>query len=91
MRSIGASSGAGQPEHDQQRGDVAEQQVLDHVRVEQFLAGAAERRQRGGDHGEAAVEARLAPTRNRVPAARESARAPGVEPAEDDERDDRRR
>ena len=30
----------GQAEHDQQRGDVAEQQVLDHVHVQQVLAGA---------------------------------------------------
>ena len=78
---------AGEAEHDQQRRDVAEQQVLDHVHVQQFLAGAAER-------GERQRRSRRSPRRSRPGASRardggldgERAHAPGVEQAEERQR-----
>ena len=77
---------AGQAEHDQERGDVAQQQVLDHVRIEQFLARRAEPRQRRRDHDKAAVEARLAPAGDRAPRAGERVGASRVEEREQRQR-----
>ena len=73
-------------EHDQQRRDVAEQQVLDHVRGEQFLAVASERGERGADRHETGVEARLAPAGHRVVLEGERAHTPCVEHAQDQQR-----
>ena len=76
----------GEAEHDQQRGDVAEQQVLDHVHVQQVLAGRAERGERGGDRHEARVEAGLAPAGDGVAGGGERAHAAGVEQAHERQR-----
>jgi hypothetical protein len=70
---------AGQPEHDQERGEVAQQQVLDHVRVQPFLTGHAQRGEREEDHHEPGVEARHAPARGRVPGGGERMHAPRVQ------------
>ena len=51
----------GQAEDDQQGRDVAEQQMLDHVRAQQLLAVATERGERRSDSDEARIEAGLAP------------------------------
>ena len=67
IRMIGAISGAGEAEDDQQRARVAHDQVLDHVHPEQLVG---ERRQRRDEHRDdqrdAGVEARLAPARDRA-------------------------
>ena len=77
MRRIGAISGAGEAEHDQQRRDVAQQEVLDHVHEQQFLAGPPERGQgRDAITTKPAVEAGLAPARHGAAVERERARAP---------------
>ena len=60
--------------------------MLDHVRVQQFLARAAEPAEGSGDHHAAAVEGRLAPARHRVPALRERLRPAPVEDREQRER-----
>ncbi len=74
---------AGEPEHDQKRGDVAHQQVLDHVHVQQLVAELADGGEQGDqDHREAAVEAHLAPRGDPVLASRERACAPCVEQTE---------
>ena len=77
---------AGEAEHEQQRGYVAEQQVLDHVRVQQLLARLAQPGQRCEDQREAAVEARPAPAGRSLPPHGERAHAPRVEDREDGER-----
>jgi hypothetical protein len=84
---------AGQAEHDQQRRDFAEQQVLYHVREQQFLTGLTERGEGGADRHEPRVEAGLAPAGHRVGAtdrrsASEGAHAPRVEQASDQQRAD---
>ena len=62
---------AGQAEHDQQRAEVGQQQVLEHVREEQLLADVRERRdQRRHHQHQPAVEAPLPPAGTGAPRAR---------------------
>src|SRR5215210_998683 len=67
-------------EHDRERRDVADQQMLDHVRVEEaLLAERVDRRgERDDEEQKAAEEPCLACERNRTAAAPERARAPCV-------------
>ena len=88
MRSTGASSGPVRPSTIKQRCDVAHQQVLDHVHVEQFVAQVADGGEQGDqDRGQAGVEAGLAPGGDFVRPAGEGVGALGVERAEDRRRD----
>ena len=57
---------AGQTEHDQERAEVGEQEMLDHVHEEQLLRDVPDRRhERHHDQGETRVERELPPKRNR--------------------------
>ena len=73
----------GEPEDEQQRGDVAEQQVLAHVGDEQLLGEIVERADEGHEHDhEAAVEADLPPPRRRPPLAAQRPHARAVQPSD---------
>ena len=54
---------AGEAEHEQQRGEVAEQQVLGHVRDEALVAQVPERGEAGDAEEQPGGEAQLAPQR----------------------------
>ena len=75
-----------EPKHDQQRRNVAKQQMLDHVHEQQFLAGLPKRGERRTDHNEPRVEASLPPPRHGVPMESKRAHAPRIEQAKDRQR-----
>ena len=76
----------GEAEDEQQRGDVAEQQVLAHVGDEQLLGEVVERADEGHEHDhEAAVEADLPPRRRRPPLAAQRPHARAVQPGDEEE------
>jgi hypothetical protein len=77
---------AGEPQHEQDRGQVADQEVLDHVAVEQLVRDRTQPDQREGDHEQAARERDLPPQRNR-PAALGEVR--GTQPVQERRDQDR--
>ena len=92
MASTGCSSGPGQPEHDQERGEVAEHQVLGHVDPDQLVVERRQRRDQGDqDQQHRRGEAELAPRRHRPAAARERAGAERVERRHDRDGDQLKR
>ena len=65
----------GQPEDDQQGCDVADQQVLGHVRDDQLVGDMADRREQcDADHQQSGGETDLAPDRHRPPLRRQGER-----------------
>ena len=76
-----------EPEDDQQRREIADQQVLDHVGHEQLVGELVDRRaERDCEHDQAGRVAPLAPARDRPAVARERAHARVVrEPVEQDQ------
>ncbi len=80
---------AGQPEDDQQRGDVADQQVLDHVGEHQLVGDVADRaEERDRDRQQAGAEAELAPERHAPARPGESQHPVPVEDAGEGDRHD---
>ena len=78
----GCSSGPVRPEHQQQRAEVGEQQVLEHVREEQLLGEVRQRRDERRHHQhQPAVPAPLPPRRHGGAAIAQRARAQPVHDA----------
>ena len=71
--------GPGEPEDEQQRPEVADEQVLDHVGPEELVGQRAQRGEGDDDQAQAAQEARAPPARDRARRAGQVVGAQGVE------------